>query len=97
MSDFYLYNNLQSTIIPSNSNSSIVRYADPHILNCLRGLSASEYIRTSALSISWNNIHIAVGWAVAPSAVFTSGNPPISANPSSPNIRRRFTRSYERT
>lgn len=42
----------------------------------------SEYIRTSTLSIPWNNIHI----AVAPSAVFTSGNPPISANPPLPTF-----------
>lgn len=47
-----------------------------------RTVSVSEYIRTSTLSIPWNNIHI----AVAPSAVFTSGNPPISANPPLPTF-----------
>lgn len=54
-----------------------------HISDNPTGLSASKYVRTSALSILWNNIHIAVGGVVTLSAMFTSGSRPISAKPSS--------------
>lgn len=56
-----------------------------HISDNPTGLSASKYVRTSALSILWNNIHIAVGGVVTLSAMFTSGSRPISAKPSSPD------------
>lgn len=52
--------------------------------NCLLPNTA----RTSALSIPWNNIHIAVGGIVTLSAMFTSGSRPISAKPSSLDVRR---------
>lgn len=48
------------------------------------GIAVRFRIR-SALSIPWNNIHIAVGGIVTLSAMFTSGSRPISAKPSSPD------------
>lgn len=86
---------LLTHIILLNTNISIICRTFAYLQRSERTVRFRIHWYFDVLSIPWNNIHIAVGGIVRLSAMFTGGSRPISAKPSSPDVRRRSTRSYE--